>query len=46
MSRCRLRNYQVIEKVVFTGLSKTSGCKASEIKRNESYVTARRNDEG
>ncbi|MCX5898610.1 MAG: hypothetical protein NTY29_10505, partial [Proteobacteria bacterium] len=28
------------------GWSKTSGCKAREIKRNEAYITVRRNDEG
>jgi len=27
------------------GWSKTSGCKAREIKRNEAYCTVRRNDE-
>ena len=38
---------QVVEKVAFSpGWSKTSGCKAREILRNEAYGSVRRNDEG
>ena len=41
-----LNYYQVVEKVFFTGCSKTFRCKAREIMRNEAYYTVRRNDEG
>jgi len=39
-------NYQIVEKVVFSGWSKTFRYKAREIKRNEAYFLVRRNDEG
>jgi hypothetical protein len=35
---------QVIEKQFFPGWSKTSRCKAREIKRNEAYFPVRCND--
>ena len=37
---------EVINKVVFSGCSKMSRCKALEILRSEAYLVVRRNDEG
>jgi hypothetical protein len=35
---------RLLKKQLFSGWSKTSGCKAREIVRNEAYFTVRRND--